>query len=91
MLEHPGLFAALAMMTMLVEVGAPLALLHRRVAAVWAAVAWGFHVGVVFLMHIVFPYPLSGAAFAPLFRVERWMGWVGRKAATRWRSWKGKG
>jgi hypothetical protein len=38
---------------------------------VWATAAWLFHVGIVALMAIVFAYPLSGVAFAPLFRLER--------------------
>ena len=33
--KHPAVFAPLSVMTMLVELGAPLALLHRRVALVW--------------------------------------------------------
>jgi hypothetical protein len=81
LLAHPALFAALAGLTMAVELGAPLALVHRRVAAVWAAMAWGFHVGVLVLMHILFPYPLAGLAYAPLFRLERPVGWIGRTAA----------
>lgn len=77
LLEHPFVFNILAGMTMLVELGAPLAFLHRRVAAAWAVMAWGFHVGVVFLMHIFFPYPLFGLAFAPFFRLERPAQWLG--------------
>jgi len=69
--KHPAVFAPLALMTMLVELGAPLALLHRRVALVWCLAAWAFHVGVALLMSIVFMYPLSGIAYLPLFRLER--------------------
>jgi len=76
MLEHPYVFNILATMTMFVELGAPLALLHRRIALLWAATAWGFHVGVIFLMHIFFPYPIFGLAFAPFFRLERPVSWV---------------
>ncbi len=82
LLEHPAVFVGLAWLTVVIELGAPLALLHRRVAAVWAMIAWGFHVGVLFMMAILFPYPLAGAAYAPLFRVERPVGWVGRKLAS---------
>jgi hypothetical protein len=69
--KHPAVFAPLAIMTMLVELGAPLALLHRRVALVWCVAAWSFHVGVALLMSIAFLYPLSGIAYLPLFRLER--------------------
>lgn len=72
--RHPAVFAPLAVMTMLVELGAPLALLHRRVALLWCLAAWSFHVGVALLMSIVFMYPLSGVAFLPLFRLERALG-----------------
>ncbi len=65
-------------MTIVIELGAPLAMLHRRVALGWALIAWGFHVGVLFLMSILFPYPCSGAAYASFFRLERPVGWVGR-------------
>ena len=82
LLEHPGLFAVLAALTLVVELGAPAALLGGRVAAVWALAAWGFHVGIVALMFIVFPYPLAGVAFAPLFAVERPLAWLAR----RWRA-----
>jgi hypothetical protein len=76
LLEHGIVFNILAAMTLVVELGAPLALLHRRIAALWAVSAWGFHVGVVFLMHIFFPYPLFGLAFAPFFRLERPVSWA---------------
>ncbi|MCA9675660.1 MAG: hypothetical protein KC464_11535, partial [Myxococcales bacterium] len=81
LLESPWLFSALAALTMVVEVGAPLAMVHRRIAAAWAVTAWSFHVGVLALMHIAFPYPLLGVAYASLFRLERPVGWVGRRAA----------
>jgi hypothetical protein len=79
LLSWPGLFAALAALTVAVELGAPLALRGGRVAAAWALIAWGFHVGVLLLMAIVFPYALAGIAFAPLFAVERPLAWVARK------------
>lgn len=73
------LFAPMAVATLVVELLAPLALLHRGARAVWAAAAWVFHIGVVALMAIVFAYPLSAIAFAPLFRLERLTGLVPRR------------
>jgi hypothetical protein len=81
MLHHDWAFSLMALTSLVVELGAPLALLHRRVAAVWALAAWGFHAGVVALMAILFPYPLLGLAYAPLFAVERPVGWLGRTLA----------
>jgi len=74
LLEHPWIFQLLAVVTLAVELGAPIALLHPRVAAAWAGAAWAFHAGVLALMHIAFPYPLVGLAYAPLFRLERLRG-----------------
>jgi hypothetical protein len=72
--KHPAIFAPLATMTMLVELGAPLALVHRRAALAWCVAAWSFHVGVALLMSIAFLYPLSGVAYLPLFSLERALG-----------------
>jgi len=71
LIRHAWLFTPLAVFTLAIELGAPLALLGGRVARVWAALAWGFHAGVFAVMWIVFPYPLLGVAFAPFFAVER--------------------
>jgi hypothetical protein len=65
------LFLPLAVLTLLVELGAVVALLGGRWRNAWVAAAWIFHVGVLALMAIVFPYQLAGVAFAPLFRLER--------------------
>jgi hypothetical protein len=81
LLGAPWVFTALAALTMVVELGAPLALVHRRIAAAWCALAWGFHAGVLALMHIAFPYPLLGVAYASFCRIERPVGWCGRQLA----------
>ncbi len=65
------LFRVLGVMTLLLEVGAPLALFGGRFSRVWAIGAFAFHLGVVALMAIAFPYPLSGVAYASFFSVER--------------------
>jgi hypothetical protein len=71
-LSHwPIVFGPLAWLSMVFELGAPLALLDRRLAWTWAISMWLFHLGVGALMAIGFPYPLLGIAFAPLFAVER--------------------
>jgi hypothetical protein len=65
------LFRVLGVMTLLLELGAPLALLGGRFSRGWAIGAYSFHLGVVVLMAIAFPYPLSGVAYASFFHVER--------------------
>jgi vitamin K-dependent gamma-carboxylase-like protein len=67
---HRWVFPPLALMSLAVEMGAPLALLGGRVRHVWVAAAWFFHVGVLALMAITFFYPLSGIAFASMLHPE---------------------
>ena len=71
MLAHRAAFTVFSIASLALELGAPVILLGGRVARAWALAAWGFHVGVVLVMYIVFPYPLVGIAFLPLFEVER--------------------
>lgn len=71
LVPHAWLFTPMAVLTLVVELGAPLALLARRAMHAWVAAAWLFHVGVLATMAIVFPYPLFGVAFVPFFSVER--------------------
>ncbi len=77
--QYGWLFPPMAAVSLGVELGAPLALLHRRIAAVWSALSWSFHVGVLVLMAIMFHYPVSGVAYVSFFRVERlhdrWLRW----------------
>lgn len=66
------IFPPSAVLTTIVEIGAVVALTSsRRARWVWAVSAWGFHLVVLALMAISFPYPLSFVAFACLFDVER--------------------
>ena len=48
-----------------------------------AASAWAFHLGVLALMGIGFPYPLSGIAFASLVPAERLPRWVAERRGRR--------
>lgn len=70
-LDHPKALVPFSALSLALELGAPLALLHRRIGYVWALGAWGFHVGVVLLMNIWFIYPLAGIALLPLLPAER--------------------
>jgi hypothetical protein len=71
LVDHAWLFAPLALVAIMVELGAWVGLLGGRWRTAWVVAAWLFHVGVLALMAIVFAYPLTGIAFAPLFRLER--------------------
>jgi len=79
-LEHPAQLIVFSVLTLVIELGAPLVLVSRRLGYVWALGAWGFHVGVVLAMSIWFPYPLVGIAFLPLLPAERTVASVIRAA-----------
>ncbi|MSP16295.1 MAG: hypothetical protein EXR73_06710 [Myxococcales bacterium] len=83
LLAHAAAFQALAVATLALELFAPLALVSARAALVFTVIAWSFHVGVAALMFIVFPYPLAGVAFAPLFACERPLAWLVQRAHRR--------
>lgn len=70
-LDHPAPLYLFSCLSLALELGAPLALLHRRLGYVWSITAWGFHLGVVLLMNIWFPYPLFGFAYLPLLPAEK--------------------
>jgi len=69
--EHGWVFPPLAVFALAVELGAPVALLPGWPRRAWVVAAWAFHVGILALMAIVFPYQLLGVAFAPFFAIER--------------------
>ena len=85
-LDHPSGFTVFSLMTIVLEFGAPVALLGGRIARLWALAVWGFHVGVVLLMNIWFPYPLLGLAYLPILRAERPFTW----AIARWQRWRAR-
>jgi hypothetical protein len=71
LLDHPGSLVVASIVTLVIELGAPVALLGGTIARGWAVGAWIFHVGVVLTMNVWFPYPLFGFAFVALFPIER--------------------
>jgi len=75
LLPYEGIFQFLGSLSMVLEVGAPLALMHRHLAKLWCALVFGFHWGVLALMAIGFPFQLIGLAFLPFFPVERIGTW----------------
>jgi hypothetical protein len=65
------LVQVLAVYTLIVELGAPLAMFSRRIAIAWVLLAWMFHLGILLTMAIGFFYPLSAIAFASMLPIER--------------------
>lgn len=72
---HAWPFPIIGWLTMVVELGAPLALMGKRLARAWTMAALAFHWGVALVMAIAFPYPLSCVAYASLLPVERIWRW----------------
>lgn len=83
-LEWRWIFTPIAMGSLIVELIAPVALFGGRWRVGWAVSAIVFHVGVLVIMGILFPYQLFGVAFAAFVTVEalpgRWGNWRGRRA-----------
>lgn len=70
-LARPWLIAPMAVAALLVELGAPLALVSHRARNVWVGAALAFHAGTAMTMLVFFGYRGLGFAMLPLFAVER--------------------
>jgi hypothetical protein len=84
LVRHGWLFPPMALASMVIELGAPLALVRGRVRAAWVTGAWLFHLGILALMAIMFAYPLSGVAFASLLHPERVPAWLRSHRKVTW-------
>jgi len=71
---------AMAVVTLIVELFAPLFLLHRRLGQLWVVLVMGLHFGIMVMMDLTFAYQCYGFAFASFFAIEVWASWVGKKA-----------
>ena len=71
LVQFGWLFPPLAVASVAVELGAPVVLRGGRWRTAWVVAAWGFHLGVLALMAILFPYQLTGVAFASMLPVEK--------------------
>ena len=79
LVEHGWLFRPAAAITVVLELAAPLALIGRRWRTGWVTGTWLLHAGIAATMFVVFPYPLSLIAFAPLFDLERGVAAAGSR------------
>ena len=87
LVAHAWLFPPMALGTMIVELGAPLALIRGRIRTVMVSAMWFFHVAILGVMAILFIYPLTVIAYASLLRPERLADAVSAKMrARRWRT-----
>ena len=74
--RHAWALTPLAVASLLIELGAPVALLGGRWRDAWVASAWLMHLAIAATMAIVFPFPLFLVAFAPFYEVERVVPWL---------------
>ena len=65
----------MAVAVVVIELSAPVALLGGRPRTVWVSAVWLMHIGIAATMFVVFAYPISLIAFAPMFRLERALEW----------------
>jgi len=72
--DHEALWRTMAVGSLALELGAPVALLSRRLGRAWSVAAWSLHVGILAMMRIRFRYQLSGAAYASFLDIERIAG-----------------
>ena len=63
---HTGLFTVMAVGSLVLELGAPFALVDRRLGRLFAVGAFSMHWGIKVIMRITFPYNLSGVLYLPL-------------------------
>jgi hypothetical protein len=74
--DEVWLFTLLGIGTLVMELGAPLALAARRLGALWSVNVWLMHWGIFFIMGISFRYQMAGVIFLSFFRVERVADWL---------------
>ena len=68
---HTAVFAIMGIATLLLELGAPVALFNKKIGWIWAVLTCGMHWGIYFIMGIEFPYHLSGLIFLSFFPLEK--------------------
>ena len=59
---------------LILELGAPLVLLNKRLTWIWAALTLSMHWGIYLIMGIDFPYHTTGLIFLSFFELEK--AWV---------------
>ncbi|MGH8009427.1 MAG: hypothetical protein ACREQ3_20750 [Candidatus Binatia bacterium] len=69
--DYVFLFAIMGVGSLALELGAPVALLNKRLSLLWAVSTFLMHWGIFFIMGITFRYQLSGMIFAPFFMVKK--------------------
>lgn len=74
-----GLFLVTGVMSMILELGAPIALINRKLGMIWSVLTCGMHWGIYFIMGIHFPYHMGGFIFLAFFPLEELWFWITQK------------
>ncbi len=77
----PSLMVIAGFLTLILELFAPLFLVHRRVAQVWVVMVICMHLWIRILMDLTFVYLTFGFAFISFFAIERAFSWLGSRQA----------
>lgn len=77
--QHTWLFLGMGILTLILEVGAPIALLKKRWGMVWAVLTWSMHWGIFLIMGIRFRYQMTGLLFLSFFEPEKWIAFLRKK------------
>jgi len=65
------IFTAIGISSILLELGAPFAVINRRIGYIWSLLTLGMHWGIYWLMGITFRYQMAGIIFLPFFPIEK--------------------
>ena len=65
------IFTAIGISSLVLELGAPLAVINRRIGYLWSILTLGMHWGIYFIMGITFRYQMAGIIFLPFFPIEK--------------------
>ncbi|WP_350284816.1 DCC1-like thiol-disulfide oxidoreductase family protein [uncultured Croceitalea sp.] len=77
--QHTWLFLGMGILTLILEIGAPIALVKKRWGMVWAVLTWSMHWGIFLIMGIRFRYQMTGLLFLSFFEPEKWIASLNKK------------
>lgn len=69
--NHVYIFTAIGISTIILELGAPFAVINKRIGYIWSLLTLGMHWGIYFIMGITFRYQMAGIIFLPFFPIEK--------------------
>lgn len=80
---HTWLFFLMGFGALILELGAPLVLLNKRLTWIWAALTLSMHWGIYLIMGIDFPYHTTGLIFLSFFELEKAWAFIQRSLSVK--------